>query len=61
VAPTAQDVAAFLRVSHAEVEVVRVVLEELAAKRELGTLKSAPHVAGQPFDWRTSYFPMRSA
>jgi hypothetical protein len=37
---------------------LRDILEELADKRELGRIQTAPHQKGQALLWTTSYFPV---
>lgn len=37
---------------------LRNILEELADKRELGRIQTAPHQKGQALRWTTSYFPV---
>jgi hypothetical protein len=37
---------------------LRDILEELADKRELGRIQTAPHRKGQTLRWTTSYFPV---
>lgn len=39
-------------------EAIRDILEELADKRELGRIQTAPHEKGQELRWTTSYFPV---
>ena len=37
---------------------LRGTLEELADKRELGRIQTAPHEKGRDLRWTTSYFPV---
>jgi hypothetical protein len=44
-----------------DLALVRVVLEDLAEKRELGRIHTAPHERGKEPDWTISYFPTHPA
>jgi len=60
VATTTEDVAEVLDrrgLGPVAVESLRDTLEELADKRELGRIRTAPHRAGERPHWTTSYFP----
>jgi hypothetical protein len=41
-----------------DTEALRDILEELADKRELGRIQTAPHEKGRELCWTTSYFPV---
>lgn len=60
VATTAADVAEVLgRVDGRPVDIgsVQAALEDLAEKRELGRIHTAPHERGKEPEWTISYFP----